>query len=90
MDLTNNERIWQIYEHYGGAHQIEKAIEELDELKQALTNEDSTLHDVAEELADVLIMAEQIRIIYEISAEELNDIIKYKITRTHMRIAEDG
>ena len=90
MKLEHNERIWQIFEHYGGEHQIEKAVEELDELKQAIASEDSTLFDVAEELADVLIMAEQIRIIYDIPVEELDDIIKYKITRTHMRMEEEG
>jgi len=57
--------------HFGVQHQKNKAIEELGELIVELSREQDRRTDnerVREEIADVIVMAEQLRIIYGASA----------------------
>ena len=59
--------LWQIIAHYGYAHQKEKAIEELNELAQALARDLQGIgsrENIAEEMADVHIMLGQLQLIY--------------------------
>jgi hypothetical protein len=59
----------KIAEHYGEEHQMLKCIEEMSEFTQAIikTVHGDTLHewDYPSELADVLIMAEQLQYMYD-------------------------
>ena len=73
-DLVNTYHIQQIY----------VAIEELSELQKeickALRNQDNTNYDnLVEELADVEIMLEQIKIYFEISKSEIELMKKKKL-----------
>lgn len=75
--------------HYGSKNQMHKAIEECAELIEAIAKymagEDSMDH-VCEEVADVLIMAEQMRTI--VGAVEVDAIINQKLDRQMQRIRE--
>ena len=69
-------------DHYGAEHQKGKAIEELGELLVELSREPdnrATREKIREELADVMIMCEQLRIIY--GAAETDSWIDRKLER---------
>lgn len=81
--------------HYGNASQIDKAIEECDELSEALTQYQaaSGLVDraafrrhVISEIADVLIMAQQMRLVF--GAGNVDEMIAAKIERQRKRMQE--
>jgi len=81
MKRTND--ICKILNHYGRQHQLNKAMEELAELQVELAHDSD---NVKEELADVLVMAEQIRLMYGINQTELDLMIDYKVDRTLKRM----
>lgn len=78
-------------ETYGKDMQLNVAIEELSELikelcknKRGRDNRDN----IIEEIADCYIMLEQLEVIFDIYAEELNDAIVYKLNRLESRLSE--
>lgn len=71
--------IEQIVLHFGHTSQIFKAKEELIELLQALDSEDAD--NITEEIADVEIMLEQLKYIYN-CVNDVEAIKQYKIDRT--------
>lgn len=76
--------------HFGVDHQIDKAIEELGELITALARrrlDRSRKEDIAEEVADVLIVANQLRIIY--GGELVDGLINQKLSRLEATINGD-
>lgn len=78
--------------HYGVDAQILKLCEECSELITAIAHcrekRDKASH-VAEEIADVSIMLEQMRIAFGIGANEVNRWIEDKLERLEERIASD-
>lgn len=85
----------QILCHYGREAQKEKLCEELDELKEAATDDlyyqtpDTRSHFI-EELADVMIMTEQMRLALSIpELAELYKVIEFKINRQLRRIDDE-
>lgn len=75
-----------IADHYGKEHQTIKTMEELAELIQALARED--VENIKEELADVMVMLEQIKYLYGFSEIEINRIMFSKIVRQLGRAGE--
>lgn len=78
---------WHILNHYGVKNQEEMMIEECAELIVALRHEArgrAELDEVIEELADVLIMAQQLRIAY--GYERVDAKIAEKLKRQLKRI----
>ena len=76
-------------EHYGKEHQLGVAQEELSELVTAISHyKRGREHNVAEEIADVEIMLEQLKLIFEnetpVSIEK-----EYKLARTYERYLKD-
>lgn len=82
------QRIRIIAEHYGYETQREQLVEECAELIQAVSKCKRSIpgsyDNFKEELADVLIMAQQLR--YIIGEESINDIIDKKLNRQIERI----
>lgn len=81
-----NKQLKQIIKHYGSANQMEKSIEEMAELTQALVKFDSnpcidTQRHVVEEIADVIIMMCQLSLIFDCE-DGVDRMIEYKIKRT--------
>lgn len=89
---SEDSRIYQISNHYGYAAQSDKIIEECAELTQAIMKlrwgwSDDKLDHVQEELADVLIMARQLRVM--LGADDIDEIINQKLDRQIERIADE-
>jgi NTP pyrophosphatase (non-canonical NTP hydrolase) len=89
---SEDSRIIQIANHYGYTAQSDIIIEECAELTQAILKlrrawSDSRLENVKEELADVLIMARQLRVM--LGAEDIDEIINQKLDRQIERIADE-
>lgn len=80
--------IYFIADHYGAMGQLNKAIEECTELKDAiagyLQNRDSRAH-IAEEMADVKIMLTQLEYLLH-SEYEVEGMMKKKVDRQLKRI----
>lgn len=63
MDKARKDILTAAVEHYGHGPQIQKTVEELSELIRALARLDD-LDNIAEEIADVRIMLDQLMIIF--------------------------
>ena len=73
--------------HYGVEHQIDKSIEEMGELVTELARrrlDRGSREAIAEEIADVIIMANQLRIIY--GGKLVDEIIDRKLARLERNI----
>lgn len=72
---------------YGEYAQIDMVIEEMAELTQALSKyKRGKSHNVEEEIADVEIMLEQMRLIFD--SKKVDEIKQSKITRLDKRVKE--
>ena len=78
--------------HYGAENQMAQSIEELAELIVAINkytrypDEIESKHHVIEEIADVLIMIDQLKIILDIKDYEIRCYRDYKLQRLEKRI----
>lgn len=88
-DMKRTVDIAKILNHYGRQAQLNKTMEELAELQVAIAHEDNK-DNVLEELADVQVMAEQVRLMWGIGEDELDRMIDYKVDRTIRRIRKEG
>ena len=79
--------ISRILAHYGADNQKKKVQEELQELSEAIS-EDNRTH-VIEELTDVYIVLEQLKQIYRVSEEEMETVADFKISRQKTRIQKE-
>ena len=74
---------------YGEYAQIDMVIEEMAELTQALSKyKRGKLHNVEEEIADVEIMLEQMRLIFD--SKKVDEIKRSKIVRLDKRVKEES
>jgi NTP pyrophosphatase (non-canonical NTP hydrolase) len=80
--------------HWGKEAQIMKTLEELDELKDVIYKDLIEGHvdydHLAEEIADVHNMLIQLMLIYNISAQTIEDNMTMKMRRTVDRIENEG
>lgn len=84
-------RLKTIANHYGWGRQLDKTIEELAELQVALMkyrHQAATLDDVADEIADCLILLQQNLYLYNIE-NNVEHRIDFKIERQLKRIEEE-
>lgn len=79
-------RIRFILNIYGEEAQAKKVIEELAELQRAIVRED--VENIHEEIADVIIMLEQLMAFEVIDTKKIDEIIESKIERELKRIAD--
>ena len=89
----NYEKLETICQHYGIRKQIKKLSEEVFELQEAvIDNEwdvDGNTDHIAEELADVMVLWEQIRLHYGIPSQTIAAITTEKIERQLKRIENE-
>lgn len=93
----DREKLTTIIEHYGVENQILKTCEELTELQAELLkghNKHNSfakfrVDDIQNEMADVLIMLEQLKIIFNIDDFSIDYGISYKINRQLKRIENE-
>lgn len=92
-----DEKLEKICQHYGIRGQLKKLSEEVFELQEAVI-EHETVEDIteklytdhiAEELADVMVLWEQIRLHYEVPIQVIQGIMKEKIERQLKRIENE-
>ena len=77
---------------YGREHQLNIAIEEMSELTKEICkykrrNENQA--EIIEEMADVYIMLEQMKMIFGISEQQINEQIDYKVERLKGRLEDE-
>ena len=78
---------------YGPTLQQVVAMEELAELQKELSKMirgKGSIINLVEEIADVLIMIDQLKIIHEISDQEIEDEINFKLLRTNERLQQEA
>lgn len=78
---------------YGVDMQLTVAVEELSELIKEICKSKrgaDNLESIVEEMADCYIMLKQMEIIFDIDHDDLNEMVKNKITRLEKRLAERG
>lgn len=83
--ISQKEQLQEIINHYGADHQKDKLFEEMAELQKEVCKEKDGKGDiqhVAEELADVNIMLQQMQLIYGITDEQIEQVVQEKIERT--------
>ena len=97
----NNEAIKKIADTYGYDAQSRQLIEEMAELTVAINKmwregmktdyfySELKKKDIAEEIADVTIMLEQIKYLLQISDTDIDQIIEQKLNRQLERIGAD-
>lgn len=87
--MNRVEKLRYIANHYGVIPQVQKTIEELNELSLELVKILTKVGDkeaIIDEIADVNIMVEQLKILYDISPIEVSDRIDFKLNRQLERI----
>lgn len=85
----NREVLMEAIQHYGSDHQLNVAIEEMAELTKEICKRKrmaNNRNEIIEEMADVLIMLEQLKLIFNISSIELEEQINFKIDRLQERM----
>ena len=83
--ISQKEQLQEIIDHYGADHQKDKLFEEMAELQKEVCKEKDGKGDIphiAEELADVYIMLQQMQLIYGITDEQIEQVVQEKIERT--------
>lgn len=91
--MSRRDNLEYILQTYGANNQILKAVEELTELTEVLikmVNKGDSLEHLVDELADVYIMLEQIKIACCIEPEQLDEQINEKIIRQLKRIKNNS
>ena len=90
--MTKKQVYEQLIEKFGAENQILKCVEELNELGQALCklkskseNKALVIKNIIEEIADVEIMLEQIKLILAIEESDVKKMKSYKLHRTVRR-----
>lgn len=87
LKMPSNSDLYRIYDYYGINHQLFKLAEECSELAQAsiklgLGRQEKPLIDnFIEEIADVLVLIEQMQLALDIKDENVENIIYKKISR---------
>lgn len=85
----NNKKLYaRVTDKWGDCAQVTKAIEELSELIKELCKDQidcGDLDNIAEEVADVEIMCEQLRYIYDLD-KSVDFWKKYKLERLEKRV----
>lgn len=90
----NKKNLKTIISHYGKDKQIIKAIEEMTELqkelcKSVISDDNNNVDNITEEMADVEVMLNQLKIIFE-NYQEVKKVINTKIERTKKRVFDES
>ena len=88
--MINDERIKTIADHYGIKKQLRQLAEECSELAVEASHSAriGTTVKIIEEMADVLIMMEQIVYLSGIDRKDIDECIQYKLDRQMKRMKE--
>ena len=89
--MIKNPRIMEIADHYGIEKQLHQLAEECSELAVEASHSarKGVTVKIIEEMADVLLMMEQVIYLANIATEDIDECIKFKIDRQLERIKEE-
>ena len=89
--MIKNPRIMEIADHYGIEKQLHQLAEECSELAVEASHSARKVVTVKliEEMADVLLMIEQVVYLANIAIEDIDECIRFKIDRQIKRIKEE-
>ena len=89
--MIEDERIKTIADHYGIEKQLHQLAEECSELAVEASHSarKGVTLKIIEEMADVLLMIEQVIYLANIAIEDIDECIKFKIDRQLERIKEE-
>lgn len=88
----DHEVLRKAIKHYGKDSQIIMLFEEMSELQKEVCKETrgaNNMMHIAEEIADVCIMLEQLKIIYDLCDYEVQNYIDEKTSRLNQRLEDD-
>ena len=90
--MIDDERIKTIADHYGIENQMRQLAEECSELAVEASHSAriGTTVKIIEEMADVLIMMEQVIYLAGIDRKDIYECIQYKLDRQMKRIKEEN
>ena len=88
---ADEEKVKKIAEHYGLKNQLRQLAEECSELsvESSHSARKGTTVKIIEEMADVMIMIEQVVYLAKIDKCDIEDCINYKLERQMKRIKEE-
>ena len=88
---VDEDKVKEIAEHYGLKNQLRQLAEECSELsvESSHSARKGTTVKIIEEMADVMIMIEQVVYLAKIDKCDIEDCINYKINRQLKRIEEE-
>ena len=89
--IIANTRIMEIADHYGIKRQLHQLAEECSELAVEASHSarKGVTVKIIEEMADVLLMIEQVVYLANIAIEDIDECIQFKIDRQLERIKEE-
>lgn len=87
--MTYKDKLKKIFQYHGLSTQLKKLSEEIFELQEAILT-GNNFADITKEFADVMVLLNQIKAIYNLDDEEVKDAMKYKINRQLKRDGLDG
>ena len=89
--VIKNPRIMEIADHYGIEKQLHQLAEECSELAVEASHSarKGVTVKIIEEMADVLLMIEQVVYLANIAIDDINECIQFKIDRQLERIKEE-
>ena len=90
--MRRKEDLHKIINHYGSMSQVMMLFEEMSELTKAISKyvrKQATANDVAEEIADVQIMLDQMKLIFAVDEKALIKFMSMKIDRTIERMNDE-
>ena len=89
--MIDEDKVKEIAEHYGLKNQLRQLAEECSELsvESSHSARKGTTVKIIEEMADVMIMIEQVVYLAKIDKCDIEDCINYKINRQLKRIEEE-
>ena len=89
--MIKNPRIMEIADHYGIEKQLHQLAEECSELAVEASHSarKGVTVKIIEEMADVLLMMEQVIYLANIAIDDINECIQFKIDRQLERIKEE-
>ena len=101
--LNYKDKLKAIFDKHGISNQLKKLSEEVFELQEAILRfeeaysrfevddcYDCFIDDITKEFADVMVLLNQIKAIYNLDEKEIKDTMKYKIDRQCKRDGIDG
>lgn len=90
--MIKDPRYMEIADHYGVKRQLHQLAEECSELAVEASHSarKGVTIKIIEEMADVILMMEQVAYLANIAIEDINECIQFKIDRQMKRIKEES